>query len=321
MDEKAIINLIIKKVGHPAFPISKIGDDVAVIPFEKQSLVISSDMLVYSTDVPPGMNYSQIARKSIVMSVSDLSSKGVIPYGVLVSLGITRSMKRSDIESLIDGFSSASNDFGVRIVGGDVNETSELIITCSMFGFSDSIVKRGGAHPNESVVVSGPFGLPASGLKILLESAKADKRFKINALNSLYVPTPPFKLGVELHKSGIPTSSIDSSDGLAVSLYEISEQSGVCIRIDNIPVPDGLVQFAKTNNLVVDELVLYGGEEYEIVWTIPDEKFGLANRIAKRMGRRLMPIGRTLSKPTGSVYLTDGGKNKRVERRGWMHLN
>jgi len=59
MDEKAIINLIIKKVGHPAFPISKIGDDVAVIPFENQSLVISSDMLVFSTDVPPGMNYSQ----------------------------------------------------------------------------------------------------------------------------------------------------------------------------------------------------------------------------------------------------------------------
>jgi len=231
MDEKAIINLIIKKVGHPTFPISKIGDDVAVIPFENQSLVMTSDMLVFNTDVPPGMSYSQIARKSIVMSVSDLSSKGVIPFGVLVSLGITRSMKRSEIESLIDGFSSATHDFNVKIVGGDVNETSELVINCSMFGFSDSIVKRGGAHPNELVVVSGPFGLPASGLKILLEKTMVDKRFKINALNSLYVPTPPFELGVELHKKGIPTSSIDSSDGLAISLYEISEQSGVSIRI------------------------------------------------------------------------------------------
>lgn len=321
MDEKAIINLIIKKVGHPTFPISKIGDDVAVIPFENQSLVMTSDMLVFNTDVPPGMSYSQIARKSIVMSVSDLSSKGVIPFGVLVSLGITRSMKRSEVESLIDGFSSATHDFDVKIVGGDVNETSELVINCSMFGFSDSIVKRGGAHPNELVVVSGPFGLPASGLKILLEKTMVDKRFKINALNSLYVPTPPFKLGVELHKKGIPTSSIDSSDGLAISLYEISEQSGVSIRIDNIPVPDGLVQFAKMNNLVADELVLYGGEEYEIIWTIPDEKFVLADQIAKQMGRRLIPIGRTLSKPLGSVYLNKGGKNERVKRKGWMHLN
>ena len=303
------------------FPISKIGDDVAVIPFENQSLVMTSDMLVFNTDVPPGMSYSQIARKSIVMSVSDLSSKGVIPFGVLVSLGITRSMKRSEVESLIDGFSSATHDFDVKIVGGDVNETSELVINCSMFGFSDSIVKRGGAHPNELVVVSGPFGLPASGLKILLEKTMVDKRFKINALNSLYVPTPPFKLGVELHKKGIPTSSIDSSDGLAISLYEISEQSGVSIRIDNIPVPDGLVQFAKMNNLVADELVLYGGEEYEIIWTIPDKKFVLADQIAKQMGRRLIPIGRTLSKPLGSVYLTKGGKNKRVKRKGWMHLN
>jgi thiamine-monophosphate kinase len=321
MDEKAIINLIIKKVGHPEFPISKIGDDVAVIPFENQSLVITSDMLVFSTDVPPGMTYSQVARKSIVMSVSDLSSKGVVPYGVLVSLGIPRSMKRSEIESLIDGFSSASNDFSVKIVGGDVNETSELVINCSMFGFSDSIVKRGGAHPNELVVVSGPFGLPASGLKILMENAEADKQFKINALNSLYTPTPPFDLGVELHKNGIPTSSIDSSDGLAVSLYEISEQSGVSMRIDNIPVPDGLVHFAKMNNLVADDLVLYGGEEYEIAWTMPNEKFGLADQIAKKMGRQLIPIGRTLSKPSGSVYLTKGGKNKMVERKGWMHLN
>ncbi len=321
MDERAIIDLIIKKVGHPDFPISKIGDDVAVIPFENQSLVMTSDMLVFNTDVPPGMKYSQIARKSIVMSVSDLASKGVIPYGVLVSLGITRSMKRSEIESLIDGFSSTNNEFGVKIVGGDVNETSELVISCSMFGFSDSIVKREGAHPNELVVVSGPFGLPASGLKILMEDAQADKRFKINALNSVYEPTPPFELGVELHKNGIPTSSIDSSDGLAVSLYEISEQSGVSIRIDNVPVSDGLVEFAKMNNLVADELVLYGGEEYEIVWTIPDEKFGLADQIAKQMGRQLIPIGRTLSKPPGSVYLTNGGKNRRVERKGWMHLN
>ncbi len=321
MDERAIINLIIEKVGHPTFPISKIGDDVAVIPFENQSLVMTSDMLVFNTDVPPGMSYSQIARKSIVMSVSDLSSKGVIPFGVLVSLGITRSMKRSEVESLIDGFSSATHDFDVKIVGGDVNETSELVINCSMFGFSDSIVKRGGAHPNELVVVSGPFGLPASGLKILLEKTMVDKRFKINALNSLYVPTPPFELGVELHKKGIPTSSIDSSDGLAISLYEISEQSGVSIRIDNIPVPDGLVQFAKMNNLVADELVLYGGEEYEIIWTMPDEKFVLADQIAKQMGRRLIPIGRTLSKPLGSVYLTKGGKNERVKRKGWMHLN
>jgi len=321
MDEKDIINLIIKKVGHPTFPISKIGDDVAVIPLKDESLVITSDMLVFNTDVPPGMNYSQIARKSIVMSVSDLASKGVIPSGVLVSLGITRNMKRYEIETLIDGFSSATNEFGVKIVGGDVNETSELVINCSMFGFSDGIVKRGGAHPNESVVVSGPFGFPASGLKILLDNAKAEKQFKINALNSLYTPTPPFALGVELHKNGIPTSSIDSSDGLAVSLYEISEQSGVSIRIDNIPVPDGLVQFSKMNNLVADELVLYGGEEYEIVWTIPNEKFELADRIAKQMGRQLIPIGRTSSKLSGSVYLTKGGRNKIVERRGWMHLN
>ena len=320
MDEKSIINLIIKKVGHPIFPVSKIGDDVAVIPFENQSLVITSDMLVSKTDVPPGMSLSQVARKSIVMSVSDLASKGVIPYGVLVSLGIVRSMKRSEVESLIDGFSSATNDFGVKIVGGDVNETSESVINCSMFGFSNGIVKRGGAHPNESVVVSGPFGFPASGLRILLDNANAEKRFKVNALNSLYTPTPPFMLGVELHKNGIPTSSIDSSDGLAISLYEISEQSKVSIRIDHPPVPDGLIRFAKMNNFTVNDLVLYGGEEYEIVWTIPDKKLELAKRIAKRMGRELISIGRTISKQPGSVYLKEGGRNKRVERKGWMHF-
>jgi len=320
MDEKSIINLIIKKLGHPTLSISKIGDDVAVIPFENESLVITSDMLVFTTDVPPGMNLAQVARKSIVMSISDLASKGVIPYGALISLGLMRSMKRVELESLLRGFSSASNDFGVKIVGGDVNETNELIISCSMFGFSNKIVKRSGAHIKESVVVSGPFGFPASGIKILLENARAEKRFKMDALNSLYMPNPPLALGIELSKNDIPTSSIDSSDGLAISLYEISEQSEVSIIIDHIPVPDSVVQFAKMNNIRVDDLVLYGGEEYEIVWTIPNEKLELANQIAKKMGKQLIPIGHTLSKPLGSVYFKMGGKNKRMERKGWMHF-
>lgn len=320
MDEKSIIDLIIKTLGHPPSPISKIGDDVAVIPSKNNSLVITSDMLVYETDVPPGMKLSQVARKSIAMSVSDLSSKGVVPEGVLISLGLMPTLKRSEIESLLRGFHSAIKDFGVKVVGGDVNETSDLVISCTMFGFSDKIVKRSGAHPGEIVVVSGPFGYPASGLKILLENAQAKDPFRRRALRSLYLPTPPSALGIKLHRSEIPTSSIDSSDGLAISLHEISEQSEVSIKINHNPSTKEINQFAKSNRIDVKDLVFYGGEEYETVWTIPEKKFSSANQIANKMGKRLIKIGSTFSESSSSVYFTNGNVDMNIEKRGWNHF-
>src|SRR5690606_16535943 len=130
-------------------------------------------MLVEHTDVPTKMTFEQIARKSMVSSISDLVTKGIKPQFALISLGLPTTLKKSEISKLLDGFTLSSKDFEIDIVGGDINESKEIIIDCCMFGTLSSnidIPRRDGAQEGDLVVVSGIFGYTSSGLKILMDN-------------------------------------------------------------------------------------------------------------------------------------------------------
>ena len=320
LDEKQIIRIFANKLG-----ISNL-DDVAVLD---KGIVIKSDMLVESTDVPPGMEAWQTARKSVVSCVSDLAAKGVRPYAAVISLGIpnSSSMQRQDIEGLAEGFAIASKEFGVKIVGGDTNESGELIIDCTIIGFSRfKVPTRSGAKPGDYVVVSGLFGFAPAGLTMLLQknavTMKEDNHnddfnsiFRRKAVKSVLEPCPRQRFGLALAKYF--SSSIDSSDGLAVSLYELASQGeDVDITIYSIPVVSGLDKFAHDNNLDTHELLFHGGEEYEIVATISDTKIRQAEAAAKRAGVDLYVIGR-VQKGSGKVSVQD----RMLENRGYMHFH
>ncbi|MDQ3882018.1 MAG: thiamine-phosphate kinase [Thermoproteota archaeon] len=320
LDEKQIIRIFVNKLG-----ISNL-DDVVVLD---KGIVIKSDMLVESTDVPPGMEAWQTARKSVVSCISDLAAKGVRPYAAVISLGIpnSSSMQRQDIEGLAEGFAIASKEFGVKIVGGDTNEAGELIIDCTIIGFPKfKVPTRSGAKPGDYVVVSGLFGFAPAGLTLLLQknavavkhdnhNDDSNSRFRKKAVKSVLEPCPRQRFGLALAKYF--SSSIDSSDGLAVSLYELASQGeDVDITIYSIPVVSGLDKFAQDNNLDTHELLFHGGEEYEIVATISDTKIKQAEAAAKRAGVDLYVIGR-VQKGSGKVSVQD----RMLENRGYMHFH
>lgn len=312
LDEKQIIQIFANKLG-----ISNL-DDVALID---KGIVIKSDMLVASTDVPSGMKPWQAARKSIVSCISDLAAKGVRPHAAVISLGIPKSCstRRPDIEGLAEGFAIASNEFGVKIVGGDTNEAGELVIDCTMIGFPRfKVPTRNGAKPGDFVIVSGAFGFAPAGLAILLQDANAitvSSSFRKHAVKSVLEPHPRQSFGLELARYF--SSSIDSSDGLAVSLYELASQSeGVEIIIYGIPAVEGLDKFAEENSLDKHELVFHGGEEYEIVATISHTKIRQAEAAARKAGVSLHVIGR-VQRGSGNVFV----RNKLLENRGYMHFH
>ena len=315
LDEKEIIGIFANKLG-----ISNL-DDVALLD---KGIVIKSDMLVASTDVPPGMEAWQVARKSVVSCISDLAAKGVKPHAAVISLGIPNSysMRQPYIEGLAEGFAIASKEFGVKIVGGDTNEAAELVIDCSMIGFSTfKVPTRSGAKPGDYVIVSGPFGFAPAGLAILLQNAitvnsSSDSvTFRKHAVKSVLEPYPRQSFGLALARYF--SSSIDSSDGLAVSLYELASHSeGVDIIIYNIPFVEGLDEFAQENSLDKNELVFHGGEEYEIVATISPTTISQAEAAARKAGVNLHVIGR-VEKGSGKVF----ARNRLLENRGYMHLH
>jgi thiamine-monophosphate kinase len=312
LDEKQIIRIFANKLG-----ISNL-DDVALLD---KGIVMKSDMLVESTDIPSGMEAWQAARKSIVSCISDLAAKGVKPHAAVISLGIPNSysMRQPYIEGLAEGFAIASNEFGVKIVGGDTNEAGELVIDCSMIGFSRfKVPTRSGAKPGDYVIVSGDFGFAPAGLMILLQNAitaSSSSTFRKHAVKSVLEPYPRQSFGLTLARYF--SSSIDSSDGLAVSLYELASQSErVDIVIYSIPSVEGLDKFAQENSLDKHELVFHGGEEYEIVATISPIKIKQAEAAARKAGVSLHVIGR-VQKGSGNVF----ARNRLLENRGYMHLH
>jgi thiamine-monophosphate kinase len=295
----------------------RIGDDVAVIPTRGNKVVLKVDMLVERTDVPPGMSYRQAARKAVAMCVSDFSAKGVRPDSFMTSLGLRRGTTQEQVDQLGRGFRDAEREWGVVMVGGDTNEADQLVIDCIMVGFAKKVVERKGARPGDALVVTGPFGYPPAGLKILIDRARAEKGFRGRAIKSVTMPTPDLKVGIALAEH--LTSSMDSSDGLARSLHVLAQESGVGFELDRMPAGDGVARFAKTNSLLVQDLVMAGGEEYVIVGTVSQKRLSTAIEAAESVGGQLLAIG-TATPEKGRVFLRTGRSRRPIGDEGWTHL-
>jgi thiamine-monophosphate kinase len=305
LDEKEIIGIFSRALG--------VGDldDVAQIG---SNMVFKADMLVASTDVPMQMTPRQVARKSVVSCASDLAAKGARPVAAMISLGLPADITRGYVEELAAGFRQASQEFAVKIVGGDTNAAKELVIDCSMVGVASKVPKRSGARPGDVVIASGRFGYSASGLAVLLKGARAQGTFRKLAVDSVLEPAPRQAFGSLARHF---TSSIDSSDGLAISLYEIAVQSRVDIDVDYDSVKaEGVEEFAQANGLDAHELVFHGGEEYEIIATVPKSLLPKAKAAAKKADCSIHVIG-SVKKGTGKVT----ANKKPVENRGYLHFS
>ena len=296
---------------------SRIGDDVAVFPAGKGKVVLKTDMLVEHTDVPLGMTFRQAARKTVAMCVSDFAAKGVRPDSFMVSIGLREGVSQKEVDELALGLRDAEREWGVHLVGGDTNESKELVIDCAMVGFSERVVPRGGAKPGDILVVTGPFGYQPAGLRVLGGNAKSSARFGRTARKSVLVPTPNLNAGLAL--APFLSSAMDSSDGLARSIHALAKESGVGFELHDLPVGEGVERFAADNGLDPSKLVLEGGEEYLIVGTVKRSRLRVASAAASSSGAQLLAIG-SANESRGRVTLKRGGRTRTIRDYGWTHL-
>ena len=313
LDETEIIRIFQRCFGRKS---KFVPEDVEVLRIGRTILVAKSDMLVESTDVPPGMKDVEIARKSVVACVSDFACKGIKPRYATISLAIPRRFSKSKINELSAGFTKASREFGIKIIGGDVNEGKELVIEVSMFGIGKKIVNRRGAKSNDIIITSGPFGYSAAGLRIILNHLRTGSKFAKKCKQLVFMPTPKLKFGLAI--TNYVSSAMDSSDGLSNTLNEMSKQSHKKFVITKLPTKPEVEEFAKKNKIKLTDLVFCGGEEYEIVATVSQNNLPKIRRISRILKIPLFEIG-CVVKGKNVVY-REKNKITTIKDCGWLHF-
>ncbi len=321
LGERRTIELVRKQLSMMKDMPVPFGDDVAAYPLGANRLaVLKTDMLVADTDVPRGMKLRQAARKAIVMNISDFAAKGVKPQAILVSLGLPSSMTEQDILEVAGGLNDGAKEYNALVIGGDTGEACSLVISIGLYGSTRKrgLMLRSDAEPGEIVAVTGLFGKQAAGLHVLKGIGHAPVKIRRALVDSVLLPHARLVEGLALRRGGVVSASVDSSDGLAWSLHELAKASSVGFRLDRLPAASEAEEYAKLNNVDISDLVLYGGEEYELVVTVKPVLWAKAKRVVERVGGELFAIGET-TKDKHLVFVADG-RSTRIEARGYEHF-
>lgn len=287
-----------------------IGDDAAIWnPAPGRSIVITTDALVEHVHFRlDWTDWASLGHKMLAVNISDIAAMGAQPRIATVMLGLTGNELVSDVESLYAGAGALAAAHGVVIAGGDVVRVpNDVTVGVTVLGDvpPGRAITRAGARPGNLIVVSGTLGASAAGLALL------ERRTDLGTTGPLLIaahlrPNPRVALGLILHERGV-TSAMDVSDGLLGDLPRILGASGVsaAIDIDRIPVLPAVRALLPEE---FEQLALRGGEDYELLLTVPPDRFdGLRDR-AGEIGATLTPIGHvTAADPTPSLTLLRNG--------------
>jgi thiamine-monophosphate kinase len=319
--EQELISRIMRHLTlMPGTPVPNWDDVNAVSLGDGRAVILKTDMMVWKTDIPVGMTPFQAGRKAVVMNFSDLGSKGVQPLAFLAALGAPSSTPVDLVEEIAKGFEAGAREYGGYMVGGDTNEACDIIISGMAYGLAEEkrLILRGTSKPGDILATTGGFGNTAAAFKILLDGFKTSKKLRDILVESVYMPKAKVKAGVALAASGAATSSMDSSDGLAVSLHDLQRSSGNGFRLDNVPLTLEAETFAERYGLDGAALALYGGEEYELVFTVKPMEVNEAKKALRSAGADLIELG-VVTKGKDIVYVEDGVE-KPIGKGGWEHF-
>ncbi|USS40605.1 thiamine-phosphate kinase [Thermococcus aggregans] len=307
--ERVIIELFIKHFKLQGdLPL---GDDAGALNLGDEWLIATNDMLVRSTDVPDIMTPEQVGFKVFTMNVSDVAAMGGKPIGFLFSLGVPKDTDMDYLEGVAEGIAEASEFYETPIISADTNEACDLIIDGIALGKTKRLLTRSGAKPGDLVCVTGDIGRALAGLKVYFEGIDIEEKTRKILYEKLLEPKARVKEGTTLSKYA--NAAIDISDGMSKELHLIAEMSKVKIIIDTekLPIREEVFEVAKLLGLDPIEVALASGEEFELIFTIPEEHLN-------KLDFDFAVIGR-VEKGEG-VYLRRNGKLEKMPILGWEHL-
>ena len=262
-----------------------VGDDAAVLDYRDKQTLITTDLLLEGVHFD--LTYTPLKHlgyKAAVVNFSDIYAMNGQPKQMTVSVGISKRFAVEDLEELYAGIMLACDVYGVDLVGGDTSSSLTgltLSLTCIGEGEVGKIVYRDGAKETDLICVSGDLGAAYMGLQ-LLEREKnvfqGEKDFQPDFSGKEYILERQLKpearkdvIAILAEAGIVPTAMMDISDGLSSELLHITSQSGVGCRIyeDRIPIDYQTAVMAEEFNMNLVTAALNGGEDYELVFTVP----------------------------------------------------
>ena len=309
-----------------------VGDDAAVLDYKDKKVLVTTDLLLEGIHFD--LQYTPLKHlgyKSAIVNFSDIYAMNGQPKQMTVSLGVSKRFSIEDLEELYSGIKIACDNYGVDLVGGDTSASLTglcISITCIGEGDTEKIVYRNGARPNDIICVTGNLGAAYMGLQ-LLEREKAalqgaDKEIQPDFGGKEYLlerqlkPEARKDIIEKLAQAGIqPTAMMDISDGLSSELMHICRQSNVGCRVyeEHIPIDYQTAVMAEEFNMNVTTCALNGGEDYELLFTVP---IGDHERIAAMEGVKL--IGHITKPELGYALITRDGQEFELKAQGWNPL-
>ena len=309
-----------------------VGDDCAVMDYNDSRVLVSTDLLMEGvhfdlTYVP----LKHLGYKAAVVNFSDIYAMNGTPQQIVVALGVSKRFTVEHLEELYSGIKLACDIYGVDLVGGDTTSSRSgltISITCIGNATNEEIVYRSGAKETDLICVSGDLGAAYMGLQLLereklasvgIEDFQPQFQGKEYLIERQLKPEARKDLIAELKNKSIhPTSMIDISDGLSSELLHICKASGVGCRIyeDKIPIDYQTAIMAEELNMNLVTAALNGGEDYELLFTIPLHLYEQVKN-----NEYFKVIGHITKNDLGCAMITRDGNEVQLKAQGWNHIS
>ncbi len=332
LGEFGLINHITKyfKVEN-ASTIKAIGDDAAVLDASEKQTLVTTDLLVEGVHFDLSyMPLKHLGYKAVMVNLSDVYAMNGIAEQITVSIAVSNRFPLEAIEELYAGIQLACDTYKVDLVGGDTtSSTKGILISVTAIGKAnkEEIVYRNGAKETDLIVVSGDLGAAYLGLQVLEREKQVfqvDPNNQPDLDNYTYLIERQLKPEARKDVAGIlkelevkPTSMIDISDGLSSELFHICTQSKVGCKIyeDKLPLDPQVISTCEEFELDSTMVALSGGEDYELLFTVPISDFDKVNN-----NPNFSIVGHITEENQGLNLVTRASQEIELKAQGWNSL-
>lgn len=329
LGEFGLIDHLTKNIEiHNASSILGVGDDAAIIDHFGKQTVVTNDLLIEGVHFDlMYMPLKHLGYKTVAVNVSDICAMNATPTQITIGIAFSNRFSVEALNEFYEGVYAACETYKVDLIGGDTTSSQKgFIISCTAIGeiAPDKFVTRKGAKKGELLCVSGDLGAAYLGLlllerekKIFLENPKVqpDLEGEKYIVGRILKPEARVDLVDFFAKANItPTTMIDVSDGLSSEILHICKQSNVgCVLYEEkIPIAEDTKLAAFKFNLDPTACALSGGEDYELLFTIPQDDYDKISGNAD-----ISVIGYLTDEEAGAHIITKGGNKHPITAQGW----